>query len=355
MTSENNRIGIALEEAARAGVLRGGALEVLCGADGRDDCAVLRMDSERDLVIGSDFVRGTGFHLFKEGVLTHEDIGWYLAAANISDLAAMGARPAGIVIAMRWANDLTDEQWQSMHRGICGACREFDVPLLGGDSGGNSENVLSASAIGTVPHNRALLRSAGCPGDRLFLTGTVGAAGAAIAYFYRGRHQGVQVDSATEQRLADSWRRVRPAVAQGIWLSESGCCRCALDTSDGLKAGLSEIAARSNVDVVLRADAVPVDPAVRVVAEAMKLRPLELAISDSVDFRLLFSVSEEHVPAVVDEFSRQGWELHEIGWLRAAIEKEPRVVLNGRAGDEELPGIPWDQSDTTVVDRLLRV
>jgi len=350
---EEQRIGIALEEAALAGVLRGGAATVLCGANDRDDCAVLEIGGEFDLVIGSDFVRGTGFFLFAEHILSYEDVGWFLAAANISDIAAMGARQAGLVVAIRWSTDLTNDQWREIHKGISGACSAFGAPLLGGDSGGYSHEVLSATAIGLVKKGKSLLRSNGKSGDRLFLTGTVGAAGAAVAYFTRGRHQGLLVDASMENRLANAWRRVTPAVQQGVWIAESGAGRCAIDTSDGLKAGLLEIAKRSNVDVVVSPAAIPVDRAARAVAELMGLGVLELAMSDSVDFRLLFTVPDANVSVVVQEFAQRGWELYEIGCLREPA-GTPRVVHNASGGEHEIPGIPWEQSDVATVDRLHR-
>lgn len=353
MSTEETRIRIAMEEIARAGVSRGGSLPVLLGVSDRDDCAVVQISAELDLVIGTDFVRGTGFYLFSEGVISYEDLGWYLVAANLSDIAAMGANPAGVVVATRYSNETTDEQWRALLRGICKACKYHSVPLLGGDSGGYSAEVLSAAAIGTVPHGRALLRSAGVAGDKLYITGTVGAAGAAVAYFYRGRHQGVRLDEKTEERLRDSWRRVMPAIKQGQWLVENGASRCALDTSDGLKAGLNEISARSGVDIFLMPAAVPVDPAVRAVAESMRLSVLDLALSDSVDFRLLFSVPDATAPVVEAGFQENGWELYEIGYLREANGK-PRVVAVGGERDDEIPGIPWDQSDDPTVDRLIQ-
>lgn len=350
MSTEDIRIQIAIEEAEKAGVLRSGGLPVLVDITARDDCAVLQISPALDLVIGSDFIRGTEFYLFGEGEISFEDIGWYLVAANISDLAAMGATPAGVVVAIRYARDLSDEEWRAVLRGVCKACSAFDTALLGGDSGGYTANVLSAAAIGTVPHGRALLRSGGLAGDRLFITGSVGLAGAAVAYFYRGRHRGASVAPEVEERLRDSWRRASPAYRQGPWLAESGLCRCCIDTSDGLKAALFEIAARSEVDVVVAPDAVPIDPAANVVANVMALNPMELGMSDSVDFRLLFAIPEAHSERVREYFKRQGWGIHEIGFLRESS-GPPRVTA---VGDYEIPGLAWDQSDTATVDRLLK-
>lgn len=116
---EQVRIAIAVEEAERAGVLSASPLKTLVGLSALDDCAVIELTGGLDLVVGSDFVRGTEFHLFREGILSHRDLGWYLVAANLSDLAAMGATPVGIVVALRYAKSMSDHEWRKLLRGVC--------------------------------------------------------------------------------------------------------------------------------------------------------------------------------------------------------------------------------------------
>jgi hypothetical protein len=94
-----------------------------------------------------------------------------------------------------------------------------------------------------------------------------------------------------------------------------------------------------------------VDPVAREVAEAMGLGVLDMALSDSVDFRLLFSAPQATATVLADGFRLNGWDLHEIGYLRDSS-GVPRVVAIDTSGECEVPGIPWDQSDEATVDRL---
>ena len=92
MSTETRRINSILDLMPNYPAKPGSGLNASVGLIALDDCAVVPLNSESDLVIGSDFVRGEGFHLFKKGVLSWQDVGYYLIGANASDLAAMGLR-----------------------------------------------------------------------------------------------------------------------------------------------------------------------------------------------------------------------------------------------------------------------
>jgi thiamine-monophosphate kinase len=352
MSTERRRIQIILDLMKRYPCVPAEGFGPTIGVEHLDDCAVIPISPDTDLVVGTDFVRGEGFHLFKCGILSHYDIGYYLVAANASDLAAMGALPLGIVVAFRYRSDMTDAEFEQTMEGVLRACADFSLPLLGGDTGGYQCSVLSAAAFGTCPRGRALLRAGGTPGDRLFLTGSVGMAGAALAYFMRGRTTGIKLSSDVEELLANSWRRVRPALAQARCLVDLELSRCAIDTSDGLKAAARQLAEASNLDAVLITDQIPIEPHVSVVAEALRVDTLALAVGDSVDFRVLFAVSQSHVARTRDVFNECGWDLFEIGYLEPA-RGIPGVHLQGSNGDRiPLPGIEWSQEEILSIDAL---
>src|SRR5918992_3826419 len=183
MSKERRRIDGILELVKSFPSVCKAGLPASVGLEGLDYCAVVPVGNGFDLIIGSDFVRGEEFHLYRAGMLNRQDIGYFLIGANASDLAAMGAAPLGIVVAFRYTPEMSDEEFGEIMEGVCKACADFGMPLLGGDTGGYPLSVLSAAALGTCPSGRALLRSGGREGDKLFLTGDVGTAGAAIRYF----------------------------------------------------------------------------------------------------------------------------------------------------------------------------
>ena len=196
--------------------------KVSIGATDLDDCAVVNLSSTIDLCIGSDFVRGEGFLLFQLGLLSRAQIGHYLVGANLSDIAAMGATPVGLVVAARYGPRQSDEQFAEIMEGVVRACSMYGAPLLGGDTGSYELPVLSASAFGVCPPGKALLRRNGKPGDMVYLSGSIGTAGAAFALFSKNKHLASTLPSAVIDELLLPWRQVSPAIEHGKLLVESG-------------------------------------------------------------------------------------------------------------------------------------
>lgn len=322
------------------------------GLDDLDDCAVIPVSDETEIVIGSDFVRGAGFNLFKEGLLNWEDIGYYLIGANASDIAAMGARPIGSVAVVRYTKQMDDSEFESIMRGIIIACKDFNMPLLGGDTGGYDCSVLSATAIGACPIGKSLLRANGKTGDQIYLTGDVGLAGAAMAYFLRLKKQSVFFSKEEESILLSAWKKIRPAIAQGMALIENDLSTCAIDTSDGLRAACRQIAEPSGLDAVLMPDEVPIAPLAKKVAEKLSIDPLLFAISDSVDFRLVFTSPLSHQEKLISIFRENEWFLRKIGELSEPISENPQVLFQTKNGLIPAGGVEWDQNDSLSVDRL---
>jgi thiamine-monophosphate kinase len=307
------------------------------GVSELDDCAVIPITPDLDLVIGSDFVRGEGFRLYKLGLLSPFDVGYYLIGANASDLAAMGAKPIGVTVVYRYADNSTDAHFNEIMSGVARACQDFEMPLLGGDSGTYESPVLAASAFGTCPHGRALLRSRGRPGDALILSGTIGVAGAAFAYFGSDALKDNPISEASTCELLRPWRRVSPALDQGQSLVELRLSTCGIDTSDGLKTACNQLAAASGVDVVLCLDALPIPDCVYEVARVLNSDPISLACGDSVDFRLLFTVEKSRVGEVRALFTKNNWPMYEIGELTEPSE-QPSAYLRTVDTLIEIPG-----------------
>jgi len=341
MSKERRRIKGILDLVETHSVKPLSGLVAKIGVAALDDCAVIPMGSDRDLVVGSDFVRGEDFHLFKKGYLSRRDIGYYLVGANVSDLAAMGASPIGIVVAFRYPSEMSDEEFLEVMGGVCEACEKFSIPLLGGDTGGYPVSVLSAAALGTCPNGRALLRSRGQDGDVLFVSGDLGQAGAALRYFNTLTAEQRLMERVEEEILLNSWRRVEPALLQGCLLAETGLSRCAIDTSDGLKVACEQIAEASGVNVILKEEKIPIAKLAKRVAECAGCPAIELAMGDSVDFRLVFSVAPSDIKEVGRQFSERGWPMIEIG--RLSRSETPGAYFETDSGLAPLPGAGWAQ------------
>lgn len=305
--------------------------KVIVGVTELDDCAVVRLSDHLDLAVGSDFVRGEGFTLFQMGLLTREHIGRYLVGANLSDIAAMGALPVGILVAARYTSNLTDDEFSEIMRGVTKACQDYSAPLLGGDTGSYESSVLSAAAIGVCPTGTALLRKNGVVSDALYLSGSVGTAGAALAIFRDHPKLVARLSPGDVEKLLHPWRNVSPAIAHGALLTREGLSRCAIDTSDGLATACRQLAAASNVAIELNADDIPFGFGVRELSETLGADHVSIGCGDSVDFRLLFTCDPVNCDRLELRMKQSGLEYHRIGRL-VEFDGTSRVLVK-RAGE----------------------
>lgn len=335
MSVESRRVQMIMDAILRDAPQSAAGISASISAIDRDDCAVIPINADHDLVIGSDFVRGEGFVLHKLGLLSRKHVGGYVVGANASDLAAMGATPLGMTLVYRYGNTTTDEDFAEIIAGVTDACRRFQLPLLGGDTGSNEIPVLSATAFGLCPSGRALLRSRGRDGDNLYLTGDIGRAGAAFAYF-QVRTVNRFLAAEIEAQLLGPWRNIEPAIEQGQFLVGNQLSRCAMDTSDGLFASAQLLAEASSLDVELEASLLPVADSVKRTAEFLGVDWLHLAGGVSVDFRLLFSAPPQHHLRLTEGFENRNWPLFRVGRFVRSHETPCAVVVEPNGKRREL-------------------
>lgn len=319
-----------------------------------DDCVVIDWPGEFDLLVGSDFVRGTGFRLFQQGKLTLNDIGYFLVAANASDLAAMGAIPIGFLDVLRYTKDMEFDQARHILDGMLEACDAFHLPLIGGDSGGYELSVLSGTALGKCKKGSALLRRNGRPGENVYLSGPTGIAGAANAYF--GSDCDGQLSRSDEEALLLPWKRSKPQLELGMFLVEKGFSRCDMDTSDGLKASIEQLSEASDLTMVIRLEDIPISQLISKVAavKGFDSRPdlYHYVFSDSVDFHLLFSVPDDKSAAFEAQAQARGFGAFRIGYFTPDHKPEESHAIGEDGAAVALPGIGWDQSEIPTHVRL---
>jgi thiamine-monophosphate kinase len=316
----------------------GGQVNLLVGADAQDDCAVFQVSGNQELVMGSDYVRGSQFRLYELGYLDNHDIGYYLAMANFSDIAAMGAKPIALLSVVRYPRELPDADFAAVMQGIHAACGDVGAPNVGGDIGTAERLILSASAIGVVEPGRSLLRRGARPGDRLCVSGYTGIAAAAQRYFGQLDVEGTRLPTAKEAVLLDAWKRPQALVDYGRCLSTSARVTSCQDSSDGLKAGIESIATLSDVGFIVDEHALPVAGIVAEMAELSDSDLTGLILGDSVDFELVFTTAPDDIPALRGIVQAHGFDFFEIG----TATEPPAVVLRRTDGTSTgLPGQAW--------------
>ncbi len=243
-----------------------------------DDGAIVRVSQGMELVISTDMlVSGTHFLPATEP----EALGWKTLAVNVSDMAAMGAKPRWAVVAVALPQEIAaSEPWiAAFARGLFACAENFSIDIIGGDTTRGPLN-LCPTIFGEVPQGQALLRSGAKQGDEIWVSGKPGRAALGLAHL-QGRcilNEPVLAD------CLDAINRPQPRVALGIALR--GLASAAIDVSDGLLADLGHILARSNVAATVHVDRLPDVPAC---SDTTLARDCQLSGGD--DYELLFTAA----------------------------------------------------------------
>jgi thiamine-monophosphate kinase len=241
-----------------------------------DDCALIAPPAGHQLAISTDMLV-EGRHFFPD--VDPHALGHKALAVNLSDLAAMGAKPHAFTLAL--ALPRADEAWlEAFSDGLFALAQRHDCALIGGDTTSGPLN-LCITVFGDVPHGAALRRDAARTGDDIWVSGTLGDARAGLGAI-RGEWR------APDDAIAAGWQRAltRPDPRVALGLALRGEAHAALDISDGLAGDLMHILKRSGMRAVVDADAVPCSEAVRALPDVAR-RACTLAGGD--DYELCFT------------------------------------------------------------------
>ncbi|MEO1053379.1 MAG: thiamine-phosphate kinase [Bacteroidota bacterium] len=332
-------------------ILKPSISESILGVESMDDAALVRISDEESLVIASDFIRGSGFYLFTLGYLSYYDVGYYLVSANLSDIAAMGARPTGLTTVIRYTKSMSDDQYLEIFKGMQEACTRYCVSIVGGDTGGYAEDVFCATAFGIMKSKNALLRKNVKEGDSLCVTGGyLGLPISAIIYFKELKPLGKFILSEEEEKiLLQSWKEPNVRIEEGVLIAEKSLANACQDISDGLKATIEQMSEISDKYFDLDESSIPIHPVTKKIAEFLGLDPVHIAVSASVDFELMFTVSKDNLSKLNTEFSEKELSFHVIG--RANGDSQNWLIKNNEK--TELPGIAWKHQMNDFIKDLI--
>ena len=277
-----------------------------------DDCAVLPMGA-LDLVVSMDtFAAGTHF----PAGTPYEMAGRFAVSAALSDLAAAGAEPLGVLVGYGLPRELALTDAKALADGVRHAITTFGGEVLGGDTKPREELTLAVTALGNAPAGQAMGRGFARPGDALIVTGPLGGAAAALARIAEG------LTPAEAAPLLEPIPRLRAGTAL-----RTGGVRGATDLSDGLAEGAAVLAAASGVRVVVEEGRVPLHP-----WAAERKEALELALAGGGDYELLAAVPTRALGDVQRTVERTGAALHVIGH----VEQGEGAVLTGSGDARDL-------------------
>lgn len=276
-----------------------------------DDAALVTPHPDCELVLAIDtLVAGVHFPLDTDAA----DIGYKLLAVNLSDLAAMGAEPSWMTLALTLPE--SDSQWlEKFSQGLFELADQYGVAIIGGDTT-RGPLTLSLQAHGQLPGGSALQRSGARPGDSVFVTGVLGGAAIALAAL-QGEFE-LSPDEMDHCRARLDRPTPRLAVGQAL----RGIATAAIDISDGLMADLGHIAGQSGVGAEIVADQLPLDVIESASLSAERHRQLALTVGD--DYELCFTAPDSAIEKIRAIAFSSDCSITEIGKITAS--ESVRVV-----------------------------
>ncbi|MGD0129249.1 MAG: thiamine-phosphate kinase [Terriglobia bacterium] len=310
------------------------------GVNDMDDAALIKISDEDSLVITSDFVRGSGFYLFTMGYLNYFDVGYYVIIANLSDLASKGARPVGLTTIVRYSDRMTDAEFAQVFQGMRAAADVYSAEIVGGDIGGYSVDVFSATAFGFVKTRQALLRKGARVGDLVCVTGKIGLPITALTYFKEVKSKGFALSVEEENKVLESWKRPKARFTEAFILSGNGLASSCQDISDGLKGTLEQMSAVSGKAFTVYEDKLPIDEITVRMASFLGIPKAQIAMSASVDFELMFTMPAGKEKECSRLFDQSGATFTVIGEVSAG---PANVLVTAEGLRETLPGVAWKQ------------
>jgi thiamine-monophosphate kinase len=213
-----------------------------------DDTAIIRVAPGSELLVTTDFSL-EGVH-FRRDWHPPESVGHRCLARGLSDIAAMGGKPVAAFLSLALPAKLPQRWVDHFMEGFLGLAKKFSVPLAGGDTAQSPSGVLAdIVVIGSVPKGKAILRSGAKPGDRIYVTNTLGGSVAALNRLRRGER--------LRSKDFPEHFSPTPRVAIGQYLRKHRLASSMIDLSDGLSTDLSHLCEESQVGAVIHADALP--------------------------------------------------------------------------------------------------
>ena len=243
-----------------------------------DDSAILTPPTNQQLVICTDtLVAGRHFPLETSA----HAVGWKSVAVNLSDIAAMGAKPHSILLALSLPN--IDHDWlQGFSQGLFDCCDRFGVALIGGDTTQSAHLTITVTALGYIESGQAICRSGARAGDYIVVSGQVGDAA------YGLQHLG----GALQSRL--DYPTPRCELGQTL----KGLASSMIDVSDGLAQDLGHILKASNVGAKIFLDQLPLDTALQALPNQQKW---QYALAGGDDYELCFTISPQNYEKLLQQ------------------------------------------------------
>ncbi|MBD2529246.1 thiamine-phosphate kinase [Nostoc flagelliforme FACHB-838] len=269
-----------------------------------DDAAVFQTAPGQSLVVTTD-VLVDGVH-FSNLTTSPEDAGWRSAAANLSDLAAMGASPLGITVGLGLPGEIEVSWVERLYQGITECLQKYNTPIVGGDIVRSPVTTLAITAFGQVNPSQIIRRSAAVPGDAIIVTGVHGASHAGLELLLHPE-LGQNLQEVEKMALIRAHQHPQPRldVLPILWKILATPCPmpiAGMDSSDGLADAIIQICRASSVGAVLQRRQISLPAAFD--HWLTQEQALKYALYGGEDFELVLCLPQESASALVQHLGQ---------------------------------------------------
>ena len=285
-------------------------LQRYCPADVvGDDGAILTTDPHKSLVVTTD-VLVDGVH-FSDRTTSAYDVGWRATAANLSDLAAMGATPLGITVGLSLPGETQVDWVEELYRGIDGCLNLYPTPLVGGDICRSKVVTIAITAFGEVDPQKAIRRSSARPGDAIVVTGLHGLSRGGLELLLDPKKQN-DLNLVERQRSIEAHQRPLPRLDVLPYLTQipESIAIAGMDSSDGLADAIVQICQSSNVGAIVNLSSLTIFSGLIKLAGFKKAR--EWLLYGGEDFELVLCLPTNYAVKLVEELNNNAAIIGEI-------------------------------------------
>jgi thiamine-monophosphate kinase len=296
-----------------------------------DDAAVIRIQNSQEYWLLTTDMLLENID-FRRGWTTPRQLGYKSLAVNLSDLAAMGARPRFYTVSLALPEGFTGRWILEFYRGLAELGNGQGVLLVGGDLSRSEDGILvSIAALGESAGRKVLYRSGGRAGDILYVTGVLGRSAAGFKLLEDGC---VRPRSRPQLEALRAHQKPEPRCDAGMWLAQCGWVNCMMDLSDGLSVDLPRLCAASGVSAEIDASVLPIFRR----SAVWGCDPVSLALHGGEDFELLFAVPnskartlEANYPVKLPKITRIGAMIRGAGkvWISEGGRNRCRLIEKG--------------------------
>ncbi len=290
-----------------------------------DDCAAFKLD-DIYLLISTDMVtRST--HLPSQ--MTPWEVGWFTAAVTLSDIAAKGGDPLGMVLSLGLPLDTSEDFLVDMMRGADACVRKYNTSIVGGDTKEDKELTLCGTAIGVVPQVEFMSRRGIEVGDIVAVTGSLGKAAAGFLSLQK---------NVEDERFRRGLFKPEPRLREGRRLAKTRLVHSCMDISDGLSASLYQLMEINDLGFEIDSSKIPLADTLLEITEDSRVDALNYALHFGGDYELLLVIPPDALPILQRELSFTGTPLTEIGVAR----KDRKILLSGKDGSTILENLGYE-------------